>query len=112
MGPQLEADHCSPGIYSLAKETEMIRRYKEVHYNLYSKSFDPKTRTFGPSIKIFNADSLGLSATLPRVSPDGKYLVFSLAEFGCFHVWHPDADLYVYDLKLGKAHKLDQPLQQ
>jgi len=93
---------------SLAKETEMIQRYKEVHYNLYAKSFDQKTRTFGPSVKIFDADSLGLSATLPRVSPDGKYLVFSLAEFGCFHVWHPDADIQLMDLKTGQVRPLTE----
>ena len=93
---------------TLAKETEMIQRYKEVHYNLYAKSFDQKTRTFGSSVKIFDADSLGLSATLPRVSPDGKYLVFSLAEFGCFHVWHPDADIQLMDLKTKEIRPLTE----
>ena len=93
---------------TLAKETEMIQRYKEVHYNLYAKSFDQKTRTFGHSVKIFDADSLGLSATLPRVSPDGKYLVFSLAEFGCFHVWHPDADIQLMDLKTKEIRPLTE----
>ena len=93
---------------TLAKETEMIQRYKEVHYNLYAKSFDQKTRTFGSSVKIFDADSLGLSATLPRVSPDGRYLVFSLAEFGCFHVWHPDADIQLMDLKTKEIRPLTE----
>ena len=93
---------------TLAKETEMIQRYKEVHYNLYAKSFDQKTRTFGSSVRIFDADSLGLSATLPRVSPDGRYLVFSLAEFGCFHVWHPDADIQLMDLKTKEIRPLTE----
>ena len=93
---------------SIEKETEMIQRYKEVHYNLYAKSFDQKTRTFGKPELIFNADSIGKSVTLPRVSPDGRYLVFSMAEFGCFHVWHPDADIMLMDLKTKEVRSLDE----
>ena len=33
-------------------------------------------------------DSLGLSATLPRISPDGRFLMFTLGRYGCFHIWH------------------------
>jgi len=93
---------------SIEKATEMIQRYKEVHYNLYEKSFDPATRKFGESKLIFNADSIGMSATLPRVSPDGRYLVFSLAEFGCFHVWHPDANIMLMDLKTKEVRELKE----
>ena len=92
---------------SIAKETEMIQRYKEVKYSLYAKPFDPKTRRFGPSEVIYDAAAEGKSATLPRVSPDGKYLVFSLGEFGCFHVWHSDADIYLMELATRKVRKLE-----
>ena len=92
---------------SITKEAEMIKRYKEVHYNLYAKSFDQKTRKFGKPELIFNADSLGKSATLPRISPDGRYLVFSMAEFGCFHVWHTDADIMLMDLQTKEVRNLE-----
>ena len=92
---------------SIAPETEMIQRYKEVKYDLYSADFDPETKQFSNMEKIFDAaDSLGQSVTLPRVSPDGRYILFAKAEFGCFHVWHNDADIFLMDLKTKKTEEL------
>jgi hypothetical protein len=96
-------------IDTIAKETEMIQRYKEVKYDLYSVDFNPETRQFSNVEMIYNAaDSLGQSVTLPRVSPDGRYLLFAQAEYGCFHVWHSDADIYMMDLKTKNVQKLDK----
>lgn len=81
------------------REREIIDNYKEFKYNIYRKSFDPETQTFGPTELVLNADTLNKSATLPRVSPDGRYLLFGMAEYGCFHIWHKDADLYMMDLE-------------
>ncbi|MBR0047012.1 MAG: PD40 domain-containing protein [Bacteroidaceae bacterium] len=93
---------------SISKETEMIQRYKEVKYNLYCADFNPDTKEFSNVEMIYNAaDSVGQSVTLPRVSPDGRYLLFAQAEFGCFHVWHADADIYMMDLKTQQVQKLD-----
>ena len=92
---------------TVAHETELIKRYKEVHYNLYKKSFDPKTRTFGPTRLVYDAESKGRSVTLPRVSPDNRYILFAEGEFGCFHVWHPDADICIIDLKSGAMRKVE-----
>ncbi len=44
-----------------------------------------------------------MSATLPRVSPDGKWLMFTLGSFGVFHIWHTDADLYLKNLQTGEV---------
>jgi Tol biopolymer transport system component len=92
---------------SLAKETEMIQRYKEVKYSLYRKSFDQQTRRFGPTELVYDAAAEGKSATLPRFSPDGRYMVFARGNFGCFHVWHPEADIYIMDIKTGQMRKLE-----
>ena len=81
------------------REREIIDRYKEFKYNIYRKTFDPETRTFGPAEMVLDASSMGKSATFPRISPDGRYLLFGMGEYGCFHIWHKDADLYIIDLK-------------
>ena len=73
---------------SLEHETDVIMRAKEFKYCIYKKSFDPETMAFGPRQMVFNADSLDKSATLPRISPDGRFLVFTLGNYGCFHIWH------------------------
>ena len=81
------------------REREIIDRYKDFKYNIYRKAFDPETRTFGPAEMVLDASSMGKSATFPRISPDGRYLLFGMGEYGCFHIWHKDADLYIIDLK-------------
>ena len=88
------------------REREIIDRHRDFHYNIYRKSFDPETKTWGPRELVLDADSLDMSATLPRVSPDGRYLLFGMADYGCFHIWHKDADLYVIDLKNNKLRNL------
>ena len=85
------------------QDAECIMRYKEIKYNIYRKSFDPATRTFGPREMVFAADTLGLSATLPRISPDGRFLLMAVGEWGTFHIWHRDADLWLVDLQTGEA---------
>lgn len=92
---------------SLTHETEMIRRYKEVKYSIYSMPFNAQTQTFEQSTLVYDAAALGKSATLPRLSPDGQYLVFAEGEYGCFHVWHNDADIHL--LKLVNGQWTPQP---
>jgi len=89
-------------------ETEVIKRAKDFKYNIYKKSFDPDTYQFGPRELVFQADSLNLSATLPRVSPDGRYLMFTLGRYGVFHIWHREADLYLIDLKADSVRPMDE----
>ena len=90
------------------KGTEFLARTNEVKYNLYKKSFDPETLQFGPRQLVFAADSVDKSATLPRISPNGRYLMFTLAKAGVFHIWHHDADLWMLDLQTGKLRCLDE----
>ena len=87
---------------------EIVVHTMDIKYNIYKKSFDPETMSFGPRELVFSADSLGKSATLPRISPDGRYLMFALAEYGVFHIWHHDADLWMMDLQTGEARPAEE----
>ena len=90
------------------KGKEFVARTQEAKYNLYKKSFDPETMQFGPRELVFAADSIDKSATLPRVSPDGRYLMFTLAKYGVFHIWHHDAELWIMDLQTGVARNMEE----
>ena len=80
------------------KEMDLIQNFEKVHYNLYRRSFDLKSRKFGPREMVYDcADTC--SATLPRVTPDGRYLLFTRGQYGVFHIWHNSADLYLMDLQ-------------
>jgi hypothetical protein len=85
--------------YQVSDATELVSRCGELKYNIYKKRFDPETKQFGPRELVFAADSLGMSAVLPRISPDGRWLVFTMSEYGYFHIWHHEADLWIMDLR-------------
>ena len=80
------------------KAKEVQRRFRELKYSIYRKAFDPDTRQFGPRELVFDAAARDSSATFPRISPDGRYLLFTMGHYGYFHIWHHDADLWIMDL--------------
>jgi Tol biopolymer transport system component len=51
------------------------------------------THHFGEEVLVYDAASQDKSATLPRISPDGHYLLFALGQYGCFHIRHSDSDI-------------------
>lgn len=84
----------------------------DIRYDLYRKPFDPDTRTWGKSEPLYECSLDGMSATLPRVSPDGRWLMFSIAPYGVFHIWHRQSDLWIMDLNDGTmrcANEINSP---
>ena len=93
---------------TISHVSEVIRRYREFKYNIYKKTFNPETWQFGPRELVFQADSMNMSATLPRISPDGRFLMFTMGHYGVFHIWHREADLYLLDLTTGQWRAMDE----
>ena len=67
--------------------------FPKIQYNLYRRSFDVKSHDFGEEELVYDAVSQDKSATLPRISPDGRYLMFAVGRYGCFHSRHEEADI-------------------
>ncbi|HEX2969519.1 MAG TPA: cytochrome C biosynthesis protein [Bacteroidales bacterium] len=81
--------------------------YAAIRYNLYRVEFNPSgSMTEEPKL-VFNADTIGKSVSFPRISPDGRFLVFTIADYGCFPIWHKEADLWLLDLTSMKAGRMD-----
>lgn len=99
--------------YSVAKYPEGItsallpRGFDRMHYDIVSRDFDLSTRSFSQPDTVVLASADGLSALLPRISPDGKFLLYCQAPFGTFHIWHKESDLYMMDLKSGEIRRLN-----
>ena len=100
-----------------AQAKEIPKDFKSVKYSLCSISFDPEARRFGHQVDtLYSSEQATVqitgaehkSASFPRVSPDGKQLVFTLSEYGNFSIWHKDADLYRIDLDSGVMHRMDE----
>jgi Tol biopolymer transport system component len=81
--------------------------YKQIKYNLCRVSFDSVSRSFGNAELVFDAEQLNKSVSFPRISPDGRFLVITMADYGCFPIWHKEADLYSIDLETLNASKLN-----
>ena len=97
-------------LYFCSAQAEPIpERYQQVKYNLCKISFDPVKGLFGNRVDtIVNARKLGKSLVFPRPSYDGRYIMFTLSDYGCFPIWHKEADLGLLDLRTGKIKMLDR----
>lgn len=71
---------------------------KMLHFNLYSKTFDPDTRTWGPKKLIYDAVARDSSITWPRVSPDGRWMLCCVSTHGIFPLDQIASDFVLYDL--------------
>jgi hypothetical protein len=87
--------------------------YKQVRYDLMRIGYNPDKDEWGALETVLSAKETGKSVLLPRVSPDGRWLLFCLCEYGCFPVYQSSSDLYVIDLEAAKQagryeyHRLD-----
>lgn len=73
--------------------------FAEVRYNLYRRSYHDGV--FGLEEEVYCADTIGRSCSLPRISPDGRFLAFAEGAYGYFNIWHREADIRVIDLASG-----------
>lgn len=78
-------------------------QYEEAHYSLVAVDFDPETGQIGSRIDtLVNGPAIGKSVSHPHVSPDGRYLLYSLADFGTFVSWNEESDLWMYEFATGE----------
>lgn len=94
--------------FCAAGSREMPADYQKVKYNLCALSFDPEKGTFGNRADtLINASRMDKSISFPRVSPDGRYLMYTMSSYGNFSIWHRDADLHVMELSSQKELDMD-----
>lgn len=87
------------------EQTVPPARYREVKYDLMRISYDLETDAWGQAETVLSAAATGMSVLLPRVSPDGRFLLFCMGEYGCFPIYQPTSDLYLMDLQTGTHRK-------
>jgi hypothetical protein len=94
-------------LYFISAVSLPPERYKEIRYDLLRIAFDPATSKFGTVDTVISSSRTGLSISFPRISPDGKYLLFCMTEYGNFTLWHKDSDLYLMNLETNEISKPD-----
>jgi hypothetical protein len=73
--------------------------YESVKYDLARISYDIEQDKWGETETVLSSKNTGLSIAMPRVSPDGRWLLFCMCEYGYFPTWQQSSDLYIMDLK-------------
>lgn len=81
--------------------------YKDVRYSLMRVSYDAGNDSWGTPETVVSAEQAGKSILLPRVSPDGRFVLFCMCEYGCFPIYQPSSDLYMLDVATGEHRRLD-----
>lgn len=76
---------------------------RRLRYSLCRIAFNASDGTFGTTVDtLFDAGKEKKSFLFPRVSPDGRFMLGTLTDYGTFPIWHRDADLHMIDLRTGK----------
>lgn len=92
--------------YCVADSLKMPTGYKNLQYALCSIGFNAEEGEFGQVDTLFKKEDL--SVTMPRVSPDGKYVLFTTTAYGNFTVWHKDSELNLLDLNSGEVRNAEE----
>ena len=77
-----------------------------IRYDLCKISFDSSTEKLGVPEVLFQASAQSKSVSFPCISPNGKYLMFTLSDYGNFSIWHPESELFLMDLNSNEIRPL------
>ena len=108
--------------YCAADTVSLPSDIRNLQYRLVRIPFDESTATFGTEVDtlvqhVAVPQPLGFAASLreehtkhsvchPRISPDGRYILYTVADYGTFPIWHPEADLQMMNLETGAIDTL------
>lgn len=73
-------------------------RFREVKYDLLRIAYNLENDEWGKLETIISAKETGLSIAMPHISPDGRWLLFCMIDYGYFPPWQQESDLYLVDL--------------
>ena len=89
--------------YCSADSVSLPHDIKQLQYKLVRIAFNEETGTIGNKVDTLFA---GRSVCHPRISPDGRFILFTVADYGTFPIWHPEADLQMINLQTGAIDTL------
>ena len=95
--------------YTAAQRQVYPTDFDQEKYSLCRISFDAETGRLGQQADTLIQTAItGKSVTWPRPSYDGRYVMFTQADYGYFTIWHPESDLMLLDLNSGETRAMDE----
>lgn len=82
-------------------------KYRNVQYDLMRIKFSIEDKSFGTPEYVLCADSIKKSIVWPKISPDGRSVLFCALDYGNFPLFHQESDLWILDLKTDCCQKIE-----
>jgi Tol biopolymer transport system component len=76
-------------------------------YSLMRIAYNPASESLGKAEMVIDADSIGKSISMPAASPDGKFMICALSDYGYFTIFHQNSDLYLINLETKSLKKME-----
>ena len=71
---------------------------RNMHYDIAAVDFDPETGKMGDEVRTLVSVGENYSFSHLKASPDGRWLMATVAQYGTFPIWHQESDLWMLDL--------------
>jgi len=95
--------------FTTTRQMNYPSEYNLEKYSLCRVNFNDTTGRIGNKVDtLINATVTGKSASWPRPSYDGLYLMYTQTDYGYFSIWHPEADLWLLNLTTGETRPLNE----
>ena len=94
--------------YCVADTLKVPEDIRNVLYSLVRADFDVSNGHIAEQVDtVWSGPANHASACHPKASPDGRRLMFTVAEYGTFPLFHTESTLYLADLQTGEVKALD-----
>jgi hypothetical protein len=80
--------------------------YEDIRYDLMRIGYDVDTGEWGTLEMVLSSGATGMSLTEPRISPDGRFLIITMHEYGNFAPYLKGSDLYMLELETGRYWRM------
>jgi len=85
-------------LYYISAPKFDLDKYKETQYSLLRIAFNPETEKWGRVDTILSAARIGKSFSFPSVSPNSRFILCCVADYGYFTIHHKESEIAMLDL--------------
>jgi hypothetical protein len=94
--------------YCVADTLKVPEDVQDVRYSLVRAGFDITNGHISEQVDtVWSGPGNKASVCHPKASPDGRWLMFTVADYGTFPLFHTESTLYLADLQTGEVKALD-----
>ncbi len=94
--------------YCVADTLSLPDNINDLKYSIVRADFDSGNGHIGSRCDtVWNGPANNASACHPKASPDGRWLMFTVSDYGTFPLYHTESTLCLLDLETGHISPLD-----